>query len=467
VYARDNVQDKPRAAVRLTGGSGPAAYGPTVSGPAGSAAAILRAVLDHGPVARTAIGRATGLSPAAVSRQTAGLISLGLLRELPSASLAPRAGRPHVPLDVDTERHIACGVHIAVPFVTFSTVDLRGQVVVREQVPREGDANDTLRMVSQRLPGFLARHARGARVLGLGVVTGGRVDPDRGVVIEHEPLDWRDVPVRDILQAASGLPVHVDGHARALAQAEILFGDPRARRSLLHLFVGNVVDAAFATDGVVHLGPHSAAGGIAHLWLAGSDVPCRCGRTGCAQATLSERALLTRALRARIIDRPDIQLLLSRAHDGDQRALALFRARLRIIGRLVALLLDMIDPEIVVLTEAATLSLPGLLPDLHEQVAAHSRLCAEPERVVLPSSFGADVLAVAAGAVVVDAVHRSPHSLHPKLGAGRRSRAAGLIPSEGKTLTPTERPAENCLVGDTGDTANESILPATVRRDRC
>ncbi|ORT97019.1 serine/threonine protein kinase, partial [Frankia casuarinae] len=73
-----------------SGGSGaPSGYG-APGGPAGSAAAILRAVLDHGPVARTAIGRATGLSPAAVSRQTAGLISLGLLRELPASSLAPR-----------------------------------------------------------------------------------------------------------------------------------------------------------------------------------------------------------------------------------------------------------------------------------------------------------------------------------------------------------------------------------------
>ncbi|WP_374212819.1 MarR family transcriptional regulator, partial [Frankia sp. CiP3] len=52
-------------------------------GTTGSAAAVLRAVLDHGPVARTLIGRATGLSPAAVSRQTADMISLGLLREAP------------------------------------------------------------------------------------------------------------------------------------------------------------------------------------------------------------------------------------------------------------------------------------------------------------------------------------------------------------------------------------------------
>ncbi len=433
-------------------GSGPAEAGPTRGGStgggstgsgstgsgigSGAAAAILRTVLDHGPVARTAIGRATGLSPAAVSRQTAGLISLGLLRELPASSLSPRVGRPHVPLDVDTRRHLACGVHIAVPFVTFSVVDLRGQVVAREQRPREGDAMAVLQMIIRHLPGFLARHATGSRVLGLGVVTGGRVDPELGLVVEHEPLDWRDVPVRAVLAAATGLPVHVDGHARALAQAEILFGDPRARRSLLHLFVGNVADAAFATDGSVHIGPNSAAGGIAHLRLADSDAPCRCGRSGCVQATLSERTLLRHAVGEGIISRPDLQDLLATALGGDRRAVALFRDRLRVVGRLIALLVDMMDPEIVVLTEAATLFLPALRADLFAEISAYSRVCAEPERMVLPSSFGPDVLAVAAGAAVLDAVHRSPHSLLAGLTTPRP--AAGAA-STRRPATPLTR----------------------------
>ena len=384
------------------------------------AAAILRTVLDHGPVARTAIGRATGLSPAAVSRQTAGLISLGLLRELPASALPARAGRPHVPLDVDTRRHVACGVHIAVPHVTFGIVDLRGQVVARELLPRTGDAPAVLEMISRHLPRFLARHAGGSRVLGLGVVTGGRVDPERGRVIEHEPLDWHDVPIRDVLGAATGLRVHVDGHARALAQAEILFGDPRARRSLLHLFVGNVVDAAFATDGTVHVGPHFAAGGIAHLRLADSTAPCRCGRSGCAQATLSEWALLRRALDDGIIAEPDVLRLVDVAAGGDQRAVGLLRERLRAVGRMVALLVDVMDPELVVITEPAAMLLPDLLEDLYTEIAEHSRACADPARTVLPSSFGPNVLAVAAGATVLDAVHRSPQNLAPPSPASPR-----------------------------------------------
>jgi hypothetical protein len=64
-----------------------------------------------------------------------------------------------------------------------------------------------------------------------------------------------------------------------------------------------------------------------------------------------------------------------------------------------------------VLTEAAVIHLPQLLPEFHREVAARSHLCEDPARVVVPTSFGRRVLAVAAGATVLDAVYRQPMEL--------------------------------------------------------
>src|SRR4051812_32154688 len=72
-----------------------------------SASAILRAVLDGGPIARSTIARRTGLSAAAVTGHTAELTRLGLLHELPEAEPRGGVGRPHVPVDLDTGRHVA------------------------------------------------------------------------------------------------------------------------------------------------------------------------------------------------------------------------------------------------------------------------------------------------------------------------------------------------------------------------
>ncbi len=378
------------------------------------ARAVLRAALDHGPVARGEISRAAGLSPAAVSRHTAELIALGLVREPPLPKAAPRPGRPRIPLDIDTGQHLAAGVHIAVPQLTFSLTDLRGRVVAQEQVarstppgPLSGGLQD-LRDIAGRLPGFLRRHVGGRSVLGLGAVTGGWVDPDLGTVVENTALGWRDVPLRSALQQATRLPVHVESHARALARAEVLFGAAPGG-DLVHLFVGNVVDAAIVAGDTLLRGRQGGAGGIAHLPVPGSELRCPCGAVGCLQVTVSDRAFAERAAAEGIIARPELPLLLGAARAGDTRALELCRTRLRLVAGAASLLLDMMSPQVLVVTEAVTVHLPELLPVLREEVAARGPKAGA--ELVRPSSFGTQALAVAAGAPVLAAVYQDPLGL--------------------------------------------------------
>ncbi|MET7436716.1 ROK family transcriptional regulator, partial [Streptomyces sp. NPDC005568] len=260
-----------------------------------SASVILRSVLEHGPVARSTIARLTGLSPASVTDYCARFAELGLIREASAPRRSNGVGRPHVPVDLDDSRFVVGGVHVAVPYTTVALLDLRGRVVAERRLDHEGTAPERLLAnAADGLDALLAGHPA-ATALGVGVATGGWVDRDSGTIVEHPLLGWRDVAVREAVGARTGLPVHVDGHARALVNAERLFGRARGSRSVLHLFVGNVVDAAFATNDEVHHGPRSQAGAIAHLPLAGGTERCACGRTGCLQAELSERTLCARA----------------------------------------------------------------------------------------------------------------------------------------------------------------------------
>ncbi|MER6070066.1 ROK family transcriptional regulator [Streptomyces sp. NPDC001817] len=367
------------------------------------AAAVLRAVLHRGSPARTEIIRETGLSAAAVSRHTAELLALGLVRQPPEPDQRPRPGRPRIPLDIDTSHHVVAGVHIAVPRLTFSLTDLRGRVIARERVPRLSRPSAVLHDVAARLPGFLRRYAVGHSVLGLGVVTGGWVDPDAGVLVENAALGWRDIPLRRLLQPVVRLPVHVESHARALAHAELLFGTIGGG-DLVHLFVGNAVDAAIATGGGLLQGRGHGAGGVAHLPVPGSTAPCPCGRTGCLQVTVADGTLAQRAAAGGITARPDLRLLLRAAREGDGRAMELCRSRLRMVARAVRPVLDMISPDVLVLTEAATLHLPHLLPELSGELGGAGDL-------VRTGSFGADTLAVAAAAPVLAAVYQDPLGL--------------------------------------------------------
>ncbi|MER6788588.1 ROK family transcriptional regulator [Streptomyces sp. NPDC000658] len=367
-----------------------------------SASVILRSVLEHGPVARSTIARLTGLSPASVTDHCARLTRIGLLREAAAPRRSNGVGRPHVPVDLDDSRFVVGGVHVAVPYTTVSLLDLRGRVVARRELRHRGvEPSEVLARAADGL-GALLDENPGCRPLALGVAAGGWVDRESGAVVEHPLLDWRDVPVREAMSARTGLTVHVDGHARALVNAERLFGRARGSRSVLHLFVGNMVDAAFATHDEVHHGPRSQAGSIAHLPLAGGTQRCDCGRVGCLQVELSERTLCRRAREAGVSDGVNPMRVVAAADAGNPVAARLLRERARMVGRAAGLLLDVLNPERVVVTEVGVLFREDCLAALRDEVGA------DRAAAVSPSSFPDSVLAVAGGAVALDVLYRDP-----------------------------------------------------------
>ncbi|MFD7261412.1 ROK family protein [Streptomyces sp. NPDC059874] len=399
---------------------------------AANAAAVLRTVLAHGPVARSAIAPLCGLSPAAVSRQANGLLRSGLLRELPGPA-ASGAGRPRIPLDLHTGPvggPVAAGLHIGVPAATFSLVDLRGTLLARRTSPHQaptptpGPGPDPAD-IADRLAAFLREFDTGRPLLGVGVALGGWVRPGDGTVVRHEALGWRDRPLGAELAERLRLPVSVDNHARAVAHAEILFGRPEARRSLVHLFIGNVVDAAFGIEGTVHQGPGAAAGDVAHLPVPGSRTVCPCGRVGCLQATASDTVLGAEAVRRGIVPEPSVNLLVDAAATGDPRADRLLRERARAVGGAAAVLLDVFNPAVMVVTELSSVLHDGYLDEIRAAAAAASRtgggsggaggtngsVGVGPARIVSPHA-GPAVLPGAAATVLLGPLFRDPSHLN-------------------------------------------------------
>ncbi|MYU00263.1 ROK family protein [Streptomyces sp. SID8350] len=377
-----------------------------------NAATVLRAVLDHGPVARGSIARLSGLSPAAVSRQCVDLLRLGLVRELPERVESGGVGRPQIPVDLHTGEDggpVAGGVHIGVPWSSFGLLDLRGRLLARRTFPHDGIApGDLSREVVAGLRAFLAEATGDRHLLGVGAALGGWVDPALGTAVRHDTLGWHHRPLAaELSRGLGGIDVGIDNHARAIAQSEILFGRPAARRSLVHLFIGNVVDAALGIAGVVHQGPGSGAGDVAHLPVPDSTVTCPCGRTGCLEATASNLAVARTAVRRGMVPEADVFLLVDAAAAGDRRADRLLRERARAVGRATALLLDVLNPDLVVVTEHSSLLNPEYLEEIRGAAVDLSHVCKDPERIVGPHA-GMAVLPVAGGTIALNPLFRSP-----------------------------------------------------------
>jgi predicted NBD/HSP70 family sugar kinase len=151
----------------------------------------------------------------------------------------------------------------------------------------------------------------------------------------------------------------------------------------------------------VHHGPRSAAGAVAHLPVDDSTEPCRCGRTGCLEATVSEATLARNAG----VSFPE---LLALATAGETAAVRLFLDRARLIGQAAALLLDVLNPAVLVLVDRSVAQVPGCLPAIRDEVRARSRSCADPAETVVATSFPGTELATAGGAVLLDVLYDDP-----------------------------------------------------------
>ncbi|WP_404962383.1 hypothetical protein [Streptomyces sp. 147326] len=109
--------------------------------------------------------------------------------------------------------------------------------------------------------------------------------------------------------------------------------------------------------------------------------------------------------------------LLDLAVAGDPVAAELFRQRARLTGRAAAVLLDMFDPEVLVVVEPGTGRLPACMDELRTEVEARSVVCDDAGRSVVPSSFTGSVLATAGAAVALGALHDDPLGPWPALPA--------------------------------------------------
>ncbi|MDH6514565.1 putative NBD/HSP70 family sugar kinase [Streptomyces sp. SAI-135] len=194
-------------------------------------------VLVHGPLSRTELARRLDLSAGSLTRLTKPLIESGLLIEVPEAG-APaevRQGRPSQPLDVVVGSRSFVGFKITEDMVYGVVTTLRSEIVARHDRPLAGHDPAEVADLLAEMTSELARvHPR---LAGIGIGVGGFVQ-ERAVVGESPFLHWRDVPLGELVEERTGLPVVVENDVAALVEAETWFGAGRGLDRFVVLTIG-------------------------------------------------------------------------------------------------------------------------------------------------------------------------------------------------------------------------------------
>ncbi|WP_309615478.1 ROK family transcriptional regulator [Salinibacterium sp.] len=314
--------------------------------------AILARLGAQGPLSRADLARTLSVSPALMTQLIKDLLVDGLVLELDHSP--SQGGRPARMLGLATNAGRAIGVKVVADHVAFVEVGLDGTVLRSAREPFDAAASTVLSDLTTLLRVFIAGGSS-KRVLGVGVGLPGNVDQQGIGVVDSTQLGWSKVPVGSTLRRELSLPVIVENNVNALAVAERLYGLGRKHENFLVVTIGTGVGAGIVVDGVVLRGAGGGAGEIGHTPVIEGGATCTCGNVGCLEAQIGESALVRTAHQRGVLNGASgIDQLMAAADSGDAEAARIFSEAGHLLGRTLAGIVHMLDPEIIVILGEGT-----------------------------------------------------------------------------------------------------------------
>ena len=341
--------------------------------------AILDLVRERGALSRADLARLSGLSPSTVTAITADLIADGLLVEDrptqgadgPTPAGQAPIGRPATPLRLDPAAGHAVGIKLGPDALIATVTDLDAEPRAMARVPHGASADpaSTVGVFRTLVDDVVAKAGIDpATLVGLGIGVPGVVDPASGTVTGSPLADWVEHDLRDLLSGHFRLPVHIDNDVNTLTIAEHLFGAGRGVPDLVVVTVGRGIGMGVISNGRIIRGWRGGAGEIGHMTVVPLGPRCWCGRQGCLEALAAEPALVREvlAVTGRLVTPDDLAGLA----EQDPRVAALLERAGSLVGDAIRTVIQMLDPQRIVVSGEGVRLGPRYLDPLQAAAAA-------------------------------------------------------------------------------------------------
>lgn len=297
--------------------------------------------------------------------------------------------------------------------IAAALVDQAGQMICRRQHPT--DAHEGAEAVLRRivhLGGEVRAAGAGSALVGVGVGTGGWVDPRDGHIVYATSLlpGWTGLPLRVRLEEALGLPTAVDNDVNVTGLGEAILGAGRGYSPLLCLAAGTGIGGAVIIDGRVYHGAVGAAGALGHVSIdALHGRACNCGNIGCVEMYAAGPAILADWLAEAGVARagawlganaaqaalPEVARLMSRDDEAGHLTRQVVQRAGRYLGYALVSLLHAFNPAAVVIGGGTAQVGEPLFVGIRQVITERAMpVCRQTP--VLSAQFGADAALIGA-----------------------------------------------------------------------
>ncbi|MDL4818500.1 ROK family transcriptional regulator [Actinomadura opuntiae] len=360
------------------------------------------------PRTRQELSRATGLSPASISNVTRDLIEEGIVVE--AGSQDSDGGRPRALLRVDPSYGHVIGVDVGETRIRVELFDL--MMVERAKAefplnPRDHGTDVVVERILAGLDGVIAQAGISAsEVVGVGIGVPGVVEQGTEVLVHAQTYGWDAVPLQQLLQSGTHLPLYIDNGAKTMGQAELWFGAGQRTQHAVIALIGSGLGASIISDGTTYRGYTSSAGEWGHTTVVVGGRRCRCGARGCLEAYVGAEAILDRYGHPLPGKDQEEQLgALLDAAPSSPAAAEVLNATARYLGAGIASLINLLNPERIILGGWAGLLLGDrMLPAIYDAAREHSLGHPFTQTSIELGQFGPDAVALGAATLPIEQV---------------------------------------------------------------
>jgi predicted NBD/HSP70 family sugar kinase len=389
---------------------------------------VLNFVFYHqSEASRAKLAEQVGLNKSTASSLVQELIERDLLRET-GKNPAGAIGRPATFLEINFQAGFIIGVDLSVDFISVMVTDFGGQAIWKQKFIMDSkivQADAIAKMIQLVKEAIAVCKQKNNRVLGLGLTVPGLVDTNGENLIYAPHLHWKDVPLRKILSESIGLnEIHIENDANAATIGEHIYGVACNTRDFIFVFIGKGIGSGLFLGGNLYRGINGYAGEIGHIPIIAEPYNnlCDCGNLGCWETYANESTILNRTKailetrRSTIISdlmeeqqAPlSIAILKQAADAGDQGSLKIFAEAGEAIGIGIAGLINIFNPDKVIVGGPISISGNHLLPAIINSVKRHTMPGLNQHVEILLSEFGSDVVVIGAIACITNRILSTP-----------------------------------------------------------
>ena len=386
---------------------------------------VLNYVRDHGPIARVMLAQRLGLSRTTVSSIVDALLREGLVQEGNFLNAAPKGGRRAILVHFNADAGRVLGVDVGRTHLTMILTNLAAEIVAQRSVSFDTDRGPKtcLPILIAELRTFVAASAtRWESIIGIGLGIPGPLSVDLHRLSSPPSMPgWDDVDIWDPLLAAFNKPLCIDNDANMGAISESQLGAGRGCTDMAYVKIGTGIGCGLIINGRIYGGHQGSAGELGHLTIDENGPVCACGNRGCLETLAGARAIVADAQQRASLARKqapdaapstdntqsnhtytDIADVIKDAQQGNAACIAALEHAGERIGLALAGLVNLFNPEMIVIDGGVARAGELLFAPLRRVVASSSLPAAWKGTQILPGELAATAIALGAALTVLN-----------------------------------------------------------------